>query len=199
MIVGPMKYLTYVHGNVARPKSFGPQIIAHICNDVGIWFGESARNISRHWPEAERAYHHWYCERASNEFGLGAVQFVNVNRTHVNRVIRVANMVAQRGTNRHRIKARPVRYQTIARCLTAVARKAIHIGASIHLPRICMDKAEANWSEIESMILTTLCDRSIPVYIYDSGPTLGEQMIALRVLRPRTRPRFELFEAGHFD
>lgn len=33
---------------------------------------------SRRWPEPGRAYRAWYRERASNDSGLGAVQFVRV-------------------------------------------------------------------------------------------------------------------------
>ena len=133
-----MENLIYVTGSVSKPKSIGPQIIAHICNDLGIWCGRNAREITRGWPEAEGAYNRWFRGRFHNDFGLGSVQFVNVNRTHVNRIVRVANMVGERGT-KHRGGVRPIRYRTLANCLTYVAGKARRTGVTIHLPQIGMN------------------------------------------------------------
>ena len=192
-----MKFLHYLLGDPSAPKSAGPLIIAHICNDMGIWHGQVANRILRKWPQAYTAYERWYRERLSNDFGLGAVQFVNVNRTHVSRMIRVANMVAQRGTIRVRGKARPIHYQTIAGCLSSLALRARRIGASVHMPRIGMDQAESSWSTLECIIQCTLCDREVPVYVYDLDMTYSPAFT--HSPKQGARRRFEIADVRSFD
>lgn len=78
--------------------------------------------LSKRWPEPERAYREWHRNRAKNDFGLGAVQLVQVKPdTHV------ANMIGQRGT-RTGSNGPPVRYEAIERCLVALAGHATSWG-----------------------------------------------------------------------
>ena len=187
-----MKNLIFVNGSVSNPKSIGPQIIAHICNDLGIWCGRNAREIAKGWPEAEREYNRWFRGRFRNNFGLGFVQFVNVNRTHVNRIVRVANMVGERGT-KHRGGVRPIRYNTLANCLTHVAERARRMGATIHLPQIGMNGSKEHWPIVLSTVEESIGKFRVPVYIYMRAPDTTEQMFA-QVIRPPKRKRFELID-----
>lgn len=187
-----MENLIFVNGSVSKPKSIGPQIIGHICNDLGIWSGRNAREIARGWPESERAYNRWFRERFRNDFGLGSVQFVNGNRTHVNRIVRIANMVGERGT-RHRGGVRPIRYKTLANCLTCVAQKAKRMGATIHLPQIGMNGSKEHWPIVLGIVKDSIGKFRVPVYIYMTPPDTTDQMFA-QVIRPAKRRRFELID-----
>ena len=191
-IAGPMENLIYVSGSVSKPKSIGPQIIGHICNDVGSWCGRNAREITRGWPEAERAYNHWFRGRFRNDFGLGSVQFVNVNKTHVNRLVRVANIIGQRGT-RHRGGVRPIRYKTLAYCLAHVAKRARKMGASIHLPQLGMNGSKEHWPIVLGIVKDSIGKFRVPVYIYMTPQDTTEQMFA-KVINPPQRKRFELID-----
>ena len=102
-----MSGITYVRGDATAPQGKGVKIIAHVCNDLGGWGKGFVLALSRRWPEPEAAYRRWHRERASNDFGLGAVQFVQVGP-----YIWVANMVGQRGM-RTGSKGVPVRYEAI--------------------------------------------------------------------------------------
>ena len=191
-IASPMENLIFVNGSVSKPKSIGPQIIGHVCNDLGIWCGRNAREIARGWPESERAYNRWFRGRAQNEFGLGAVQFVNVNKTHVNRIVRVANMIGERGT-RYRGGVRPIRYTALANCLTCVAQKAKRMGATIHLPQIGMNGTKEHWPIVLGLVKHAIGRFRIPIYVYMTPPDTTDQMFA-GVIRPPKQKRFELVD-----
>lgn len=184
-----MDNLQYIDGWVTRPKAMGPQIIGHICNDLGVWYSETARRISQRWPEAEQAFRRWYLRRLDNDFCIGAVQFVNVNRTHVNRVVRVANMVAKRGTRRRR---GGVKYQSLTWCLGQLAQKAKRIGATIHLSKKSLDQLEQGWQATESLIRCVLCDSGINVFIYRDGPSAAQRY---RNVDAGSQSRYEILDS----
>jgi O-acetyl-ADP-ribose deacetylase (regulator of RNase III) len=86
-----MSEIEYVRGDATAPHGKGVKLIAHVCNDLGGWGKGFVLAISRRWAEPEAAYRRWHRERAGNDFGLGAVQFVQVGP-----YVWVANMVGQR-------------------------------------------------------------------------------------------------------
>jgi O-acetyl-ADP-ribose deacetylase (regulator of RNase III) len=63
-------------GDATSPQAKGVKIIAHICNDQGKWGKGFVMALSARWSQPERAYRDWHHNRAENDFGLGAVQFV---------------------------------------------------------------------------------------------------------------------------
>ncbi|MET8686995.1 macro domain-containing protein [Streptomyces sp. NPDC004732] len=158
-----MSEITYVRGDATAPFGKGTKLIAHVCNDLGGWGKGFVLAVSRRWPEPEKAYRAWHRQRAKNDFGLGAVQFVDVGRG-----LWVANMVGQRGM-RTGSKGVPVRYEAIDTALAALADKAEELGASVHMPRIGCGLAGGKWSRIEPLIAERLVARGIAVTVYDFG------------------------------
>ncbi|MCF3121647.1 Appr-1-p processing protein [Streptomyces arenae] len=158
-----MSEITYVRGDATAPLGKGVKLIAHVCNDLGGWGKGFVLAVSRRWPEPKKAYRQWHRDRAANDFGLGAVQFVDVGRG-----LWVANMVGQRGIRRGS-KGVPVRYEAIDTALAALADKAVELGASVHMPRIGCGLAGGTWSRIEPLIAERLVARGIPVTVYDFG------------------------------
>jgi O-acetyl-ADP-ribose deacetylase (regulator of RNase III) len=98
-----------------------------------------------------------------NDFGLGGVQFVQVER-----YVWVADMVGQRGTGTGS-KGVPVRYEAIDTALGALAEKAGELGASVHMPRIGCGLAGGKWSRVEPLVEERLARRGIRVTVYDHG------------------------------
>jgi O-acetyl-ADP-ribose deacetylase (regulator of RNase III) len=141
----------------------GVKIVAHVCNDLGGWGKGFVLALSRRWPEPEAAYRAWHRDRASNDFALGAVQLVQVER-----YVHVANMIGQRGT-RTGSKGVPVRYEAIDRALARLADHAADLDASVHLPRIGCGLAGGKWSRIEPLITRRLVERGTAVTVYDHG------------------------------
>ena len=119
--------------------------------------------MSRRWGEPEAAYRRWHRERAGNDFGLGAVQVVQVER-----LVWVANMVGQRGI-RTGSKGVPVRYEAIDTALGALAGRAAELGASVHMPRIGCGLAGGRWERVEPLVVARLAGKGIAVTVYDHG------------------------------
>ncbi|MFI9102435.1 Appr-1-p processing protein [Streptomyces fildesensis] len=153
--------IEYVRGDATTPLGKGPKAIAHVCNDLGGWGKGFVLAVSRRWPEPERRYRRWHRERAANDFGLGAVQMVQVDR-----LVWVANMVGQRGM-RTGSKGVPVRYEAIDAALEKLAGEAAALGASVHMPRIGCGLAGGRWERIEPLVQARLVDRGVAVTVYD--------------------------------
>ncbi|MFE4175627.1 macro domain-containing protein [Streptomyces sp. NPDC056909] len=161
-----MSEIGYVRGDATAPQGEGVKLITHVCNDVGGWGKGFVLALSRRWPEPEAAYRRWHRERAGNDFGLGAVRYVQVGP-----YLWVANMIGQRGTRtgakRTGAKGVPVRYDAIDRALASVAERAAELDASVHMPRIGCGLAGGEWSVVEPLIAERLLTRGIAVTVYD--------------------------------
>lgn len=158
-----MSGTTYVQGDATTPQGKGVKLIVHCCNDLGGWGKGFVLALSRRWPEPEAAYRRWHRERAGNDFGLGAVQFVQAAP-----YTWVANLVGQRGIGTGS-KGVPVRYEAIDAGLEKVAAKARELGASVHMPRIGCGLAGGTWAKVEPLVAARLTDRGIAVTVYDHG------------------------------
>ncbi|MFE0801026.1 macro domain-containing protein [Streptomyces sp. NPDC058812] len=158
-----MSEISYVRGDATVPSVKGVKVIAHVCNDLGGWGKGFVLAVSRRWPEPEAAYRAWHRDRATNDFALGAVQFVQVEP-----YVWVANMIGQRGM-RTGSKGVPVRYEAIDTALARLADKAAELGASVHMPRIGCGLAGGKWSRVEPLITERLARRGVPVTVYDHG------------------------------
>ncbi|WP_328620446.1 macro domain-containing protein [Streptomyces sp. NBC_00354] len=158
-----MEHLRIIAGDATSPQAKGPKIIAHVCNDIGGWGKGFVVALSKRWPEPEKAYRAWHRGRSGNDFGLGAVQLVQVAPD-----VWVANMVGQRGI-RTGSGGPPIRYDAVERCLAALADHALERGASVHMPRIGCGLAGGKWPRIEPLITQALSARDVPVTVYDHG------------------------------
>ena len=96
-----------IRGDATVPLAKGVKMIAHVCNDRGGWGKGFVLAVSNRWPQPETAYRAWYRDRAHNDFGLGAAQFVQVEK-----YLWVANLIGQHGT-RTGSNGPPVRYDAI--------------------------------------------------------------------------------------
>lgn len=153
--------ITYLKGDATAPQGKGVKIIAHVCNDAGGWGKGFVLALSRRWKEPEAAFRSWHRERATNDFALGAVQFVQVEK-----YIWVANMIGQHGIKTGR-KGPPVRYEAIGTALGLVAARAVEIDASVHMPRIGCGLAGGRWERVEPLVTGSLVDAGIAVTVYD--------------------------------
>ncbi|MFF1506648.1 macro domain-containing protein [Streptomyces sp. NPDC058326] len=159
-----MTGITYVQGDATAPQGKGVKIVAHVCNDIGGWGKGFVAAVSRRWRKPEAAYRRWHRERSRNDFGLGAVQLVQVEQ-----YVWVANLVGQRGIRTGRSTGVPVRYEAIDAALGLLADRAAELGASVHMPRIGCGLAGGSWERIEPLVTRRLVARGIPVSVYDFG------------------------------
>ncbi|MFD8478465.1 macro domain-containing protein [Kitasatospora sp. NPDC059673] len=154
--------ISYLRGDASAPQGKGARIIAHVCNDLGGWGKGFVLALSRRWPEPEAAYRRWHRERSGNDFGLGAVQLVQVES-----YLWVANMVGQRGIRTGRSTGVPVRYEAIDTALATLGGHARRLGASVHMPRIGCGLAGGRWERIEPLVTARLTARGTAVTVYD--------------------------------
>jgi O-acetyl-ADP-ribose deacetylase (regulator of RNase III) len=156
-----MEKIRYLQGDATSPQAKDNKIIAHICNDLGGWGKGFVLAVSRRWKEPEAAYREWHRKRADNDFGLGAVQLVQVKPD-----IWVANMIGQRGM-RTGSNGPPIRYEAVDECLRKLADFALERAASVHMPRIGCGLAGGRWERIEPLIGNALSSRGIAVCVCD--------------------------------
>ena len=155
--------LRIVTGDATSPQAKGPKVIAHICNDLGGWGKGFVLAISRRWPQPQRDYRDWHRHRAGNDFALGAVRLIQVQDD-----IWVANMIGQHGM-RGGSQGPPIRYPAVEQCLGILGDQAIGLRASVHMPRIGCGLAGGRWDRIEPLVDAALCQRGVPVTVYDFG------------------------------
>jgi O-acetyl-ADP-ribose deacetylase (regulator of RNase III) len=160
-IVPSMVEIAFIRGDATAPQGKGLKIICHVCNDLGGWGKGFVVAISRRWKEPEADYRRWHRERAQNDFGLGAVRFVQVEPFLV-----VANMIGQHGMKRGS-SGPPIRYDALDRCLHTVGDKALELGASVHMPRIGCGLAGGKWERVEPLVVERLGRRGVAVTVYD--------------------------------
>jgi O-acetyl-ADP-ribose deacetylase (regulator of RNase III) len=154
--------IRYIQGDATSPQAKGVKVIAHVCNDLGGWGKGFVLAVSRRWSAPEAAYRAWHRDRAHNDFGLGAVQFVQADP-----YIWVANMVAQRGKKPSKKHGPPIRYAALDQCLQALATQALELGATVHMPRIGTGLAGGKWSKIEPLVIDRLIAQGVAVTVYD--------------------------------
>lgn len=158
-----MATINYLKGDATQPQTKGNKVIAHVCNDLGGWGKGFVLAISKRWPEPEAAYRAWHRGRSKNDFGLGAVQLVQVES-----YIWVANMVAQRGMKTGS-NGPPIRYEAVRTCLKRLAVEVNGLRASVHMPRIGCGLAGGRWEQVEPIILDELVSKGVEVTVYDLG------------------------------
>ncbi|MEU8513347.1 macro domain-containing protein [Kitasatospora sp. NPDC048722] len=157
-----MSTITYVRGDATAPQAKGVKVIAHVCNDLGGWGKGFVLALSKRWREPEAEFRRWHRERAKNDFGLGALQLVQVEP-----YVWVANMVGQRGIRTGRSTGVPVRYEAIDTALSALGERAAELGASVHMPRIGCGLAGGRWERVEPLVRARLVERGVAVTVYD--------------------------------
>lgn len=145
--------IRYLVGDATQPADDGPNVIAHICNDMRSWQTGFVRAISHRWIEPELRY------LGADELPLGFTQFVEIPDTS----IVVANMIAQRGDGH--VIDRLVLLDFLEQTLRNVAAFARLNGAAVHMPRIGCGLGGRTWEEIGPIVERTC--RRVPVTVYD--------------------------------
>jgi len=156
-----MKNIVYIKGDATVPQAKGVKIIAHICNNLGGWGKGFVLAISKRWQSPEQEYRQWHRNRSKNDFSLGNIQIVQVEK-----YIYVANMIGQQGmkTGSNGV---PIRYEAVKKCLEKLVQEAISLDASVHIPRIGCGLAGGKWGKIEPLIKETLIKNNISTTVYD--------------------------------
>lgn len=158
----------YVEGDATAPGGTGTRVIAHCCNNVGVWGAGFVMALSRRWERPEREYRAWFERHGSVNFRnmLGAMQLVPVEDG-----LAVANIVGQNNVaGRGAHPGPPIRYDAIAKGFGYIAQYATthpELEVSVHMPRIGCSLAGGSWAQIEPLIDRAFVTKNIPVTVYD--------------------------------
>jgi len=162
--------MTITKGDATCPQGRGTKIITHIVNDSGKWGKGFVMALSNRWPETRKVYLEWY--KSKKKFKLGEICVQLINAIPVQYV--VVHMVAQRGVigNSNPV---PLRYDALEKCLKSVADWVDTYSKqtgwlqpfSVHMPKIGCGLAGGKWEKVEPIIQAQLCDRGIPVTVYE--------------------------------
>lgn len=157
--------IRYLKGDATSPHAAGNKVIVHVCNDIGAWGAGFVLAVSARWPQPEAEYRKWHACRAHNDFELGSVQLVQVEK-----YVWVANLIGQRGIGTGS-NGPPIRYKAVDAGLAQVGDNALPLTASVHMPRIGCGLAGGKWDQIEPLIEKNLSARDIAVTVYDLEKT----------------------------
>jgi len=151
--------INYIKGDATIPHGSGKKIIVHVCNDAGGWGAGFVLAISKRWRDPETVY-----REAANkgQLKLGEIQVVQVKSD-----LYVVNMIAQHKYYNELHNPQPLKEEALDVCLTKVAKLALAENASVHMPRIGCGLARGDWTKISEIIIHTLCEKNVSVYVYD--------------------------------
>jgi len=159
--------ITYVTGDATKPLKNTPiRIIPHVCNDIGAWGTGFVLALSRMWPGPEASYKEW--ARAGIDMIAGAFKLGNVQLVEVEPNLFIANIIGQRVTG-YSDGMPPVRYDAIRSGLKHIRDTFRGSDFSIHAPKFGSALAGGDWNIIESIIEEELCEKGVPVTVYNFG------------------------------
>ena len=153
--------LFYGTGDATLPTGEGRYVIAHLCNDIGVWGRGFVVALARRYPNAEAEYRAWSRRKADPPFVLGQVQFVEVAAQTW-----VANMIGQHGIGR-RGPTTPIRYDAVRECLGRVRAFAQERKATIQMPRIGCGLAGGDWEVVSKIVEEELVLPGLAVMVLD--------------------------------
>jgi O-acetyl-ADP-ribose deacetylase (regulator of RNase III) len=145
-------------------------VIVHGCNAQGAMGSGVAKIIRDTWPNAYTKYRETY-----DSLGLetGDVIFAKVQETDgLNDALYVANAVTQefyRGHPKAKRETVFIDYDSVARCFEDIADFMGDVEFTVpnlHMPLIGAGLAGGDWARIEGIILETLKDTDINLYLW---------------------------------
>lgn len=155
-----MTPINFVIGDATSiaPVSKRKQVLAHVCNNAGIWGAGFSGAVSKKWPYVEQVYRTAF--RMRGELPVGVCQMVAVSGD-----VAVANLIAMRGV-RSKDNPVPIDYTALYNCLDMLSGFALKLDAEVRMPRIGCGLAGGRWNEVEAIIKKCLSYKDIPVFVY---------------------------------
>lgn len=150
---------TLVHGDATCPDVKGNKIIAHVCNDIGVFGAGFALAVAMKWPDARQVYidKHRCLLQAGSMLKLGDVIYYD----HAPDLC-IAHMISQAGVC-SRTNPVPLKYDALEECLADVNKRAECKEASVHMPKIGAGLAGGDWNRIQELINKHI---TVPCFVY---------------------------------
>lgn len=155
----------YVDGDATETGSESV-VIAHLCNDLGIWGAGFVLALSERWSGPEEAYLSlWDDEICQKPELRGKIQVVEASEKVI-----VVNMIAMDRINTRKMRKRArssadldrIDYPALQNCLQSLAK--VSPDRKIQMPMIGNGLAGGDWERIEAMIKEELVDRDVTIF-----------------------------------
>jgi hypothetical protein len=165
--------IKFVKGDATNPcEESGIRVIAHVCNDIGMFGSGFAACVAKRWGFVRDRYIAWSVSPKEKGFLPGAIQVVRVGDG-----IYIANMIAQNGV-RSASNQRPINYPALGQCLQrlddwitsfikvkdAMMLPGLCPEVTVHMPRIGCGLAGGDWNVVEPLVDTFI---NRVTYVYD--------------------------------
>jgi Zn-dependent peptidase ImmA (M78 family)/O-acetyl-ADP-ribose deacetylase (regulator of RNase III) len=152
--------LRFIKGDATEPFGAGKKLLLQVVNDQAqVWGGGFAKQARRKWAHAQSDFRQW-------SFGRSNLRLGNVHSVRLEDDLTLVSLVAQHGFGKLSSGPR-IRYGALFTALEKVAKLAMSVGASVHMPRIGAGEAGGSWSIIEGIIRDTLISSGVRVTVYD--------------------------------
>ena len=130
------------------------------------WGGRGfAFAVRTRFPSVQADFQRWVAATRRN------LELGNVRLSQATADIYVFSMVAQEGYGPR--GASRLRYSALQSGLVNLAKTAVELGASVHMPRIGTGYAGGSWEIISELIEQEISSRGIPVTVYDVPTSTG--------------------------
>ena len=162
--------ITYLRGDALEPRGDGPALVTQIVNDATPnWGGRGfAQAVRARFPSVQEDFKHWVSLHRSS-FQLGQTRLYQTRPG-----LWFASMIAQEGYGAS--EGPRLRYGALQKCLIRLANSAAERNATVHMPRIGAGQAGGDWAIIEELIRQEVCERDVPVIVYDL-PTNSHRLV----------------------
>jgi len=155
--------ITYLQGDVLRPRGPAPRLVLMMVNDTARrWGGGLARTAAKRFPQAQEKFSAWIGSVPKKE-RLGQAHFADIGDGSS-----LVSLVAQEGFGASDVPR--IRYAALSRALGCVADESARHGASVHMPRLGSGGAGGSWNLVEEIVTDLLVDRGIATTVYELPP-----------------------------
>jgi O-acetyl-ADP-ribose deacetylase (regulator of RNase III) len=163
--------IEYLKGDITKPiLEKGLNVIAHVCNDIGVMGAGVAKAIRNEYPNVYSAYQAWIRKSEHDVYNVveqslpkqGGIQVIKINDSLV-----VANLIAQSGIGNF-FELQPARHEALHEALIRLREYIGVVDTTIHMPRILCGLAGSSWNRVEPIIQCVFNgDEHVKIKVYD--------------------------------
>lgn len=149
-----MNDINYMSESILNIPKNERRLIAHVCNDYGVWKTNFTKILPQEYNKAKTVYKRSYDNKTIK---LGNVDYIMISSN-----IMIANMTAIE-LNGHTANTSTINYSALKRCLIDVSFNSCLFSGNVHMPII----NTGNWNKISNIINSTLTNVGIKVCVYN--------------------------------
>jgi len=152
-----------MRSDATRLEGQSPCVLAHVLSDSLTWGLGFTQAIDLRWPARARD------AEARLRQGAPRPRLGDVVWSDLAVNVWAAHMIAERSVGAY---GATLNLDALSQCLTAVAERALELGAAVHAPALGTGLCGTPWSEVRARIEEHLVRRGVEVVVHCLGSTL---------------------------